>query len=280
MKLLAQRNNLDVGAHSALPFAVYTVGTEHQLPITRLKGFSAHQLFLTFGGAGQFRALGEPAWKTLTAGTLLTIPAGCAYECLPAGSEPWRIGYVTFTEQPNGMLANWIVGVQPKLTALDDPAPAFPLLERIWEVSGPAYDPWQACERLFAFCLYLKRQSGRDPTPREAQPDDMRGSYADTILATAIRFLHDHLNHPITIAELADYVGYSQRQLTRLFRRKLRTSPLQYLQEYRLRTGDSLLKDNPALTIAQAAANVGMSPEYFTRLYKKRYGRPPSKSRG
>lgn len=267
MKLLAQKTNLELQARSGLPFSVYTVGTEHQPPITRLQGFSAHQLFLTFAGSGRFRAMGERSWRVLSSGSLLTIPAGCPYECIPSGREPWQIGYVTFTEERSGGLSEWIIGKEPQLWTIRDPALAFPYLERIWDVSGPDYDALTACERLFSFCLFVKGQSERSESPRESFPAGGSGAYAGHILDTAIRFLHDHLNRSITTAELAGYVGYSQRQLTRLFRLKFNTTPLQYLQDYRLRTGDSLLKDNPQLTIAQVAGYIGMSPEYFTRLY-------------
>lgn len=279
MKLLSQRSNLEMLTRSALPFSVYTVGTEHQPPITRVQGFSAHQLYLTFAGNGLFRAPGESTWRKLSAGSLLTIPAGYPYECIPMGSEPWRIGYVTFIEERSGGLCEWIVGKQPQLITIRDPELAFPFLERIWDASGPDYDAWSSCERLFSFCLFIKQQTEQDESPHVSFPVEGTGTYAGNILDTAIRFLHDHVNRSITIAELADYVGYSQRQLTRLFRLKVKTTPLQYLQAYRLRTGYSLLKDNPLLTIAQVTTYIGMSPEYFSRLYKKRYGKLPSESR-
>ncbi|TLS49279.1 AraC family transcriptional regulator [Paenibacillus antri] len=280
MPLLPQRSNPVLHDRAKLPFAVYTVGTEHQQPIARLRGFSAHQLFLTFAGSGRFRTLDGSGWRTLSAGTLLTLPADCPYECVPLGDEPWRIGYVSFAAEASEGWTEWIVGGRPRFATIREPELALAGLERIWDVCGPAFDPWAACERLFAYCLLLKRQTDPEAAPpREAATADDGGAYAERILDAAIRYMHDHLDRPVAIAELAGCVGYSQRQLTRLFRRKLKTTPLRYLQDYRLRTGDSLLKDNLQLTIAQTAASVGMSPEYFSKMYKKRFGRLPSEAR-
>lgn len=68
--------------------------------------------------------------------------------------------------------------------------------------------------------------------------------------------------------------------LTRLFRQSIGLTPLQYLQQIRLRTARLLLQDHPELTVRQAASYVGLEPVYFTRLYKREFHRLPSADRG
>ncbi|WP_373230704.1 hypothetical protein [Cohnella sp.] len=65
------RSNSSHQFEEGLPFAVYTVGTEMQASITRLEGFSANQLFLTFSGKGKLRLLGQDKWDIINPGTLL-----------------------------------------------------------------------------------------------------------------------------------------------------------------------------------------------------------------
>lgn len=84
MELLPLRSNLTHSLRELLPLSVYTAGTEIQPPITRMKGFSAHQLFLTLSGSGRFRRLqvNKDKWDILGPGQLLYIPpAACTSIC-------------------------------------------------------------------------------------------------------------------------------------------------------------------------------------------------------
>lgn len=282
MELLGLRSNGVHDLEEGLPFAVYTVGTEMQQPITRVEGFSAGQLFLTFSGVGRFRLIGQNKPDILEPGSLLYIPAGVPNEYMPVGDEPWFVGYVTFVEREPGLLAAWGFGRDPFIRRIGNPDLLYARIETIWSLSGPQHEPWKATEALFAFCLELKKQLHEHP-PGLAKPTVTVSANSSVIphpaVESAVRFLHDHLERSLTVRELADYAGYSQKQLTRLFRRHLGQTPLQYLLQLRLRTAALLLHEHPGLTIRQAAAYVGMEPVYFTRLFRRAYGITPSESR-
>lgn len=278
MKMLRLRTNLHSAAEADVPFAVYTVGTERQPPITRLQGFSAKQLFLTFSGTGIFRPLGQNKWDIVDTSSLLYIPSGLPHEYVPQGQEPWSVGYVTFVEQPGGLMESWGYGNTPFRLALRDTGPLYALLEQIWSSTGPDDDVWRSTELLFAFCLELRKQAR---LAADAAPGVAAGAhlYRDSVVDSAIRFLHDHLQRPLTMRELSAHVGYSSKQLNRLFRQALGTTPLQYLQRVRLQTGALLLQEHPGMTIRQTAAQIGMEPEYFTRLFRRKYQVTPSQYR-
>lgn len=286
MELLPLKSNLTHPLKEVLPLSVYTVGTEIQPPITRMKGFSAHQLFLTISGAGQFRRLyvDKDKWDILGPGQLLYIPAGCAHEYMPYGEQPWFVGYVTLLENFGGILNQWGFGPTPRLLQLPDVSRFTGRLHEIWRKSGTDHDPWQTTELLFSLLLAIvKDTAGQQTTAslsalRPAAPPP--ASYRESVVDVAVRFLHDHLNRPITIAGLAGHVGYSQKQLTRLFRKSMGMTPLQYLHQIRLKTARLLLQDHPELTVRQAASYVGLEPVYFTRLYKREFHRLPSEERG
>ncbi|OPA73982.1 AraC family transcriptional regulator [Paenibacillus selenitireducens] len=276
MKRLPLRSNLQNSITSDIPFAVYTVGTDLQLPITRLNGFSAKQLFFTFSGRGRFRKLGQDKWDILEPNSLLYIPEGFPHEYMPLRGEAWHAGYVTFVEQRSGMMTDWGFGPSPMQAYISNPDEVLPMIEQIWLQSGPDYDPWSTTETLFSLCLMIKKQI----QPDEGAPIPLfhrRERYRETAVDLAIRFLHDHLNRHISIADLAAHIGYSQKQLTRLFREELGQTPLQYLQHIRMHSALTLLHENADMTIRQAAAYVGMEPTYFTRLHRRMYGFVPSK---
>jgi AraC-like DNA-binding protein len=276
MKLLRLKSNLSGSLRNIFPFAVYTVGTEIQPPLTRMKGFSAHQLFLTVSGTGKFRKLAndKDKWDILESGSLLYIPAGCMHEYTPTGQEPWQVAYVTFLENFGGMMDKWGLRGTPRLFHFAHTDSLVERIYAIWDTFGEEQDEWTASEQLLSLLLDLQKNDCK--TKPAEQPQLVPGVFRETIMEAAVQFMHDHLNRPLTIERLAQHVGYSQKQLTRLFRQSYGTTPLQYLHRLRLNAAQMLLLEYPELTVKQVAAYVGMEPDYFTRLYKRTYDSLPS----
>jgi AraC-like DNA-binding protein len=279
MELLSLRSNLTGTLSDVLPLTVYTTGTEYQRPLTRLKGFSAHQLFLTVSGSGKFRRLAsdkdkKDKWDMLQAGDLLYIPAGCAHEYMPVFEEPWHVAYVTFVENFGGTIAGWGFRDAPRLFAIGDIPAYTSRIHDIWSHSGSDHEPWHSTESLISLLLFVLRTNHE--TRPAASPAALPIGYRDSAVDVAVQFLRDHMDRPLTIASLAEHVGYSQKQLTRLFRAAFGTTPLQYLHGMRMRAAQMLLSEHPDLTVRQVASYVGMEPVYFTRLYKRTFQDTPS----
>lgn len=276
MKLLRLKSNLSGGLRDVFPFTVYTVGTELQPPLTRMKGFSAHQLFLTVSGTGKFRRLAQDKdkWDILEGGSLLYIPAGCMHEYTPTGHEPWQVAYVTFLENFGGMMSKWGLREMPRLFQFTDTASLVERIYAIWGTFGEELDEWTASEQLLSLLLDLQKNDNKTRSADHAPL--IPGVFRESIMEAAVQFMRDHLNRPLTIERLAQHVGYSQKQLTRLFRQSFGTTPLQYLHRLRLHAAQMLLLEYPDLTVKQVAAYVGMEPDYFTRLYKRAYSSLPS----
>ena len=88
-----------------------------------------------------------------------------------------------------------------------------------------------------------------------------------------------HLDSPLTQAELAAAVHLSARALSRAFTTTIGITPLEYQQRLRLERGATLLAETD-LTIDSIAARCGFrDPRHFRRLFTARYGAPPSASR-
>lgn len=276
MDILNLRSNNSYAVNHGLPLAVYTVGTEYQIPISRLEGYSAHQLLVTFSGAGKFRLLGQEQWDILEPGSLLYVPANLPNEYRPLDETPWFVGYVSYLEGKDGMLKSWGFAEKPFTRILKNADDFHPFIRKIWLKSGSEPEPWQSAKILLSMCLELLRQIHAN---KLNQQPTLSGRVHESIVESTIRFMHDHLGRRITMEELSAHAGYSAKQLTRLFRQQTQQTPMQYLQDFRLRTANLLLIDNPQLTIRQAAATVGLEPVYFTRLYRRYYGYTPSVTR-
>lgn len=96
----------------------------------------------------------------------------------------------------------------------------------------------------------------------------------------ALKLMQRHVEDTISIAEIAEKVGMSPRQLERLFLRYLQTSPARYYLSLRIDRARELLlySDRPVLEVAIAAGFTSTS--HFAHWFKKLQGVRPSQLRG
>lgn len=99
-------------------------------------------------------------------------------------------------------------------------------------------------------------------------------------LKRVIEYIVANYTKPITLEELASQCHVSKQQVIRYFKAALNTTPIQYINSYRLAQAKELLFRQPQLTIKEIAAEVGFdSPHYFTRLFTTMHRETPSQYR-
>lgn len=95
----------------------------------------------------------------------------------------------------------------------------------------------------------------------------------------SVRLMHDNLESPLRLAKIAKRVNVSQKQLERLFRTHLNTTPQLHYRGIRLDHARALMRLS-TLEVWEVAMLVGFaSPQYLARCYKEKYGIPPSQDR-
>lgn len=98
-------------------------------------------------------------------------------------------------------------------------------------------------------------------------------------IAEAVRLMSAFTENPLGPSEIAGRLGISTRQLERLFRRYLGSSPKTYATELRLQKARNLLlQTENSITEIALACGFG-SASHFSRVYRTRYGITPGKSR-
>src|SRR5579885_1153233 len=99
------------------------------------------------------------------------------------------------------------------------------------------------------------------------------------LLAEAVEIMRQTVEEPLPLPAIARRLGLSPRQLQRLFRRHLQSTPLEHYRLLRLGRAHALLQQT-RLPVTEIAVSAGFSsPEHFSRLYRQAFGRPPSADR-
>jgi AraC-like DNA-binding protein len=101
--------------------------------------------------------------------------------------------------------------------------------------------------------------------------DDVR----DVILESINRYVRANLGRAVTIADIAEELGYSVSHLRAVFRDRLGVSLGRYMRESRLSEAAQLLQSS-TLNVSDIGERCGFESLYaFSRAFRKAYGIPP-----
>jgi signal transduction histidine kinase/CheY-like chemotaxis protein len=102
------------------------------------------------------------------------------------------------------------------------------------------------------------------------------GSETQRAVLKAVVYIHTHFAEFITRRDIADFVGLSERHLTRCFRQVMGITPISYLNRFRINQAKTLLATGKK-EITEIALDVGFSSSgYFTRVFRDEVGVSPS----
>ncbi|WP_047013903.1 AraC family transcriptional regulator, partial [Paenibacillus sp. IHB B 3415] len=151
------------------------------------------------------------------------------------------------------------------------PSYPVPLLAKL----GHMHQEWLTSDplrQLHARSLFLQfvhelllqmQQQGLEPV----QPDP---------LAQVLRYMQEHYREPVTLDLLAELFDCSVSYLSKLFKSRMKASPIRVLTHIRMeKAADYLLQSG--LTLQEVAERTGYPDAHtFSRNFKKRYGLPPA----
>ena len=120
----------------------------------------------------------------------------------------------------------------------------------------------------------LGSSSAASLTDSERQKRDKMLKRLNTVLA----YMESNYTKPLTNRELAQLVHLSEGRFSHIFKESMGKSPLNYINEVRLKKAWNLLSQR-GMSVSQTAAMVGFQDlNNFSRQFKRHFGYPPSQT--
>ncbi len=126
-------------------------------------------------------------------------------------------------------------------------------------------------------CILDRIRTRGDP---QRMPLKLRLGVSHPKLLRAIELIETSHEHRTSQRQLACGVGLSERQLERLFRKYLDTTPSRYARDHRLARARDLLRQTGMSVIGVAVACGFTTASHFTKSYRERFGKTPGEDRG
>jgi AraC-like DNA-binding protein/mannose-6-phosphate isomerase-like protein (cupin superfamily) len=233
-------------------------------------------------GAGEYRV--EQEAHRIAPGDLFIARPGVIHQIVNTGPRRMELYWVAFQWTPGAAPASRTV--ETLLHEFTDAARVLVIpdaggrLGQMWRLLRSVADdaplnPTRDAQiaALMAALLLGIVQAGAGGEAR--LPEGDHGDASSSLARVAVRYIHDNLNRPLAVGEVADYLHLSPRHLTRLVTRFTGVAPAAYIEQARMdRARTLLLRTDDA--IKQIAALVGYRDvHHFTRVFSRRFGCPP-----
>ncbi|MCH5334042.1 MAG: AraC family transcriptional regulator [Agathobacter sp.] len=102
---------------------------------------------------------------------------------------------------------------------------------------------------------------------------------ANTYVQKSIEYISANYSYPITVEDIAAYVGLSRSHLFRSFETVMQQSPKEYLTQFRMKQACDLLEHSD-LSVTAIANSVGFDNSlYFSKSFRRQKGMPPREYR-
>lgn len=254
------------GKEQSLSVRVYNIGHERCKSNHRW-GPGVRDFYLmhhVISGKGYY-VVGDKRYEIVAGNTFLIYP-NTTVTYYADIREPWEYYWVGFQGNDAKLLIEMTDFTKDyPVSDLDVGNELKELLAKIYEAKGKE----ESCKvrmtgyLMLALSLFIKEQ-------------DYNNNLSYSYCKKAAEYITYNYSQPITIEEIANYIGISRSQLYRVFIEVFNKPPKQYLSEYRINQALRLLK-NPQLTINTVGRSVGFEDSlYFSRMFKKYKGISPS----
>lgn len=223
----------------------------------------------------------------LHAGEGLFINASVLHELSINGTIPCKLHSITFHPRLVGGNIDSIYWQNYLQPLINNPTVQglhlMPAINWQAEILEALESAWQACgKEQKGFEFYVREQLSKivfllnsNCSASQMRPNE-KSLRDGKRIKQMLQYIHTHYNEPLTITQIAESSMISESEALRCFHAMIRTTPMQYVKQYRLECAAHLLitTDEKIVTIGLKCGFQEMS--YFARTFRKLYGHSPS----
>lgn len=187
-------------------------------------------------------------------------------------ADPWEYAWVGFTGSDAAVIlrATDFTRENPCILSAENGPQIQRQLLHIYDARGNEFEhAVEMTGRLYTtLALFIKSAH-----TRESQ------NSANTYVQKSIEYISANYSYPITVEDIAAYVGLSRSHLFRSFELVMQKSPKEYLTDFRMKQACYLL-EHSSLSITAIANSVGFDNGlYFSKTFHKIKGMSPKEFR-
>jgi len=236
----------------------------------RTEGIEAYVIMYCTEGSGWVRLDGDRRHE-VRKGELTVIPAGAPHEYGSSEESPWTIYWFHM----KGELAASFFG--PERSAEPFPIP----VERSAAIIGLFDECYEFLSQGHSLehVIYASQLAGHLAaiirlaySKRKAAPNPLRQANIEQ----ALRYMTEHLEDNVSLAELAAQAALSIPHFTQLFKKRTGYSPIDYYLRLKIQSASQYLALTDQSVKAVSLRTGFQDPYYFSRLFKKIMGKSPS----
>ena len=266
------KNSYKVTEKELVSLSVYNVGFQKCDPLYQWgPGIRDHYLIhYIISGKGYYYIKNERI--ELSAGDCFLVYPNTEVTYQADKEDPWEYAWVGFTGSDAAIIlqATDFTKKKPYLTNLSFGDDLKRQLLHIYDARGNGFEhAVEMTGRLYTALAILMHGA----TNQKAK------NTANSYVQKSIEYISSNYSYPITVEDIASYVGLSRSQLFRSFETVLGISPKEYLTDFRIKQSCYLLEHSD-LSITSIANSIGFDNSlYFSKTFHKVKGMPPKEYR-
>ncbi|MFB9325488.1 AraC family transcriptional regulator [Paenibacillus aurantiacus] len=275
-----------IHGHALYPLSIYPIECPPDQPLLDLHWHDELELLMVTSGKAVFRV--DVTDYEVHAGEAIFVSSGDLHSGYVAGAEACAFIAIVFHPDLLGggtidltqeryiqpiVHKKWSVPVHLKR---DEPlaADVLDMMGQLIELNTARPPVFELTTRGLLLMMMAKLYRLGSPATDEGnrpQTDD----YRIERLKTVLQYIHDRYAEPVKLADLAAQVAMSEAYFCRFFKSITAKSPLEYVNQYRIRQAAVLLAETDKKTM-EVALDVGFNNlSYFIGVFKQHYGMTP-----
>lgn len=266
------KNSYKVKEKELVSLSVYNVGFQKCDPLYQWgPGVRDHYLIhYIISGKGSYQVNGNTYF--LTAGDCFLVYPNVEVIYQADSADPWEYAWVGFTGSDAATIlhAADFSRTDPCLFHVPYGEDVKRQILHIYDARGNGFEhAVEMTGRLYTMLAIFMHGAKKDTSQNTANSYVQKG----------IEYITANYSYPITVEDIAEYVGLSRSHLFRSFESVLGVSPKEYLTDFRIRQSCYLLK-NTSLSVTAIANSVGFDNSlYFSKTFHRKKGMPPKEYR-